>query len=68
MSTDNTDLVGQRYRNGPGGFTYEVVRVCPDDPDFVISDRVADRAPVTALASLVRAAIEDLQAESGGTR
>lgn len=63
MDTDNTDLVGQRYRNGPDGFTYEVVRVCPGDPDFVQVGRIADRAPATALASFVRLAIADSQNE-----
>lgn len=61
MSDDNTDLIGQRYRNGPDGFMYEVVRVCRDDPEFVQVGRVADRAPATALASFVRLAVEDLR-------
>lgn len=64
MTKDNTDLVGQRYRNGPNGFTYEVVRVCRDDPDFVQVGRVADRSSATALASFVRLAIADLQNEA----
>ena len=62
--TDNQDLIGQTFRNGPDGvIRYTVMEVDPDDAKFVLYRNNTTGNEGWAIAAFVRLAIDDEKKE-----